>query len=69
LREDDAGVAYEVPLFPSVPELIVDGLRANQYGSSMRFRVAREEFVKEPERSDYNPDGIPSSSRSPVTRG
>lgn len=59
LEEHRAGVAYEVPLFPSVPPLIVDGLRAGQYGSSMRFRVMREDIVSEPELSDYNPKGIP----------
>jgi HK97 family phage prohead protease len=59
LHEDERGVAYEVKLFPSVPPLLMDGLRAGAYGSSYRFRVLREEWVDRPEASDYNPDRLP----------
>ena len=59
LGEDDRGVAYEVGLFPSVPPLVMEGLRAGVYGSSYRFRVLREEWVEEPGVSDYNPAGLP----------
>ena len=34
LREDEIGPYFDGPLFPSVPPLIVDGLRAGQYGVS-----------------------------------
>jgi Predicted phage phi-C31 gp36 major capsid-like protein len=59
LGEDDRGVAYEVGLFPSVPPLVMEGLRAGVYGSSYRFRVLREEWVEEPGVSDHNPQGLP----------
>lgn len=59
LREDDVGAYYEVPLFPSVPPLIVEGLREGVYGSSFRFRVTREDIVTDPGVSDHNPKGLP----------
>lgn len=59
VEEDDHGVRYEVELFPSVPPLVVDGLREGQYGASFRFRVMREQQDNAPGRSDHNPDGLP----------
>lgn len=59
LEEDDRGAYYEVELFDGVPQLIRDGLKANQYGSSFRFRVMREDVRDHPEKSDYNPKGLP----------
>lgn len=59
LREDEEGGYYEAPLFKGLPDLVVEGLRANQYGASFRFRVMREEYDKEPSVSDHNPKGIP----------
>lgn len=59
VREDEQGAAYEVPLFPSVPQLLLDGLRAGAYGASFRFHVNAEDAVRKPGRSDHNPDGLP----------
>lgn len=59
LREDAEGAYYEAPLFKGLPDLVVEGLRAEQYGASFRFRVMREEFNDEPGVSDHNPKGIP----------
>lgn len=59
LREDGEGGYYEVELFDGLDDLVLDGLREDQYGASFRFRVMREEFVEEPEASEYNPKGIP----------
>ena len=59
LREDATGAYYEAELLAGVPDLVIAGLRAGQYGASFRFRVMREEFVKNPEPSDYNPQGLP----------
>jgi phage head maturation protease len=58
VREDDVGAAYEVPLFPSVPPLIVDGLRAGAYGASFRFSVTADDVVRKPGRSTHNPEGL-----------
>lgn len=38
---------------------ILPGLEAGLYGASVRFRSMREGFEETPERSDFNPDGIP----------
>jgi HK97 family phage prohead protease len=59
LREDDDGAYYEASLFDGLPNLVMDGLRANQYGASMRFGVMREHENKRPEPSEHNPDGLP----------
>jgi phage head maturation protease len=59
VREDDIGGAYEAPLFAGVPPLLLDGLRANAYGSSFRFGIDDEEIVHKPEVSDHNPEGLP----------
>jgi phage head maturation protease len=58
-REDDTEATAEAPLFPGVPQLVVDGLRAGAYGSSFRFGVDDEEIVHRPEPSDHNPEGLP----------
>lgn len=59
LREDAVGAFYEVPLFASVPALVLDGLRAGQYGASFRFRVERDDLVTKPRASEYNPTALP----------
>jgi HK97 family phage prohead protease len=60
LREDEQGAAYEVPLLDtSYNRELVPGLRAGVYGASFRFSIQRELFVQKPERSSYNPDGLP----------
>lgn len=59
LREDEEGAYYEVGLFDGLPELVMSGLRENQYGASFRFRVLREDIERDPERTDHNPDGLP----------
>jgi HK97 family phage prohead protease len=59
VREDDEGAYYEVPLFPSVPGLLVDGLRSGAYGASFQFSVVREDLDQRPMRSARNPDGLP----------
>jgi signal peptide peptidase SppA len=56
LHEDSYHV---VGLFEAVPPLILDGLRAGQYGSSYRFATVKHEWVSRPRRSDRNPKGIP----------
>src|SRR5688572_13211173 len=39
LREDDSGAYYEAPLFNGIDPMVLDGLRANQYGASMKFEI------------------------------
>jgi signal peptide peptidase SppA len=60
LVEDETGVYYEVPLLDtSYNREIVPGLREGLYGASFRFRVVKEDIVKRPSRSAYNPDRLP----------
>ena len=59
LRADQHGQYYEAELFDSVPDLVLDGLRAGAYGASYRFAIEEEQVDERPGRSDHNPDGIP----------
>ncbi len=59
IREDDAGLYYEVGLFDGIPPLLLNGLRAGVYGASFRFKVDRQRIVDRPGRSDWNPAGLP----------
>lgn len=60
LREEPVGPYYEVPMLDTeYNRELIPGLEAGLYGASFRMAVVREDIVKEPERSDHNPDGIP----------
>lgn len=70
LREDDTGAYYEVPLLdtdynrnrvlPLLEGRLMSGeRRGSQLGASFRFRVIKDEWNEEPERSEHNPDGLP----------
>lgn len=59
LEEDDFGARYEVALYDGIPPLLLNGLRGGDYGASFRFKVMQEDFVRRPERSEFNPEGIP----------
>lgn len=61
-RDGDVGAYYEARMFDGVPEIIVEGLRAGQYGASFKMEVLREEIVEEPEPSETNPKGIMEST-------
>jgi phage head maturation protease len=67
LAEDKRGAYYEVPLLdaPYVRE-ILPGLRAGLYGASFRFSVQREEFDRDAEPSDHNPQGLPERTLKEV---
>jgi HK97 family phage prohead protease len=58
MHERTDGAIYRSRLFPSVPKLLLDGLRAGVYGSSIRFRPLS--FVRDtrPRPSSTNPDGL-----------
>lgn len=60
LREDETGAYYEVPLLDtSYNRDLLPGLEAGLYGASFRFKVLREDFDRDPERSEHNPEGLP----------
>ncbi len=54
------GAHYEVDMFDTAYNReLIPGLEAGVYGASFRFKVMREDFDKKPDRSDFNPDGLP----------
>jgi phage head maturation protease len=59
VEENDLGGYAEGRLFDGLDPLVVDGLRAGQYGASFRFSVMREEIEEEPGESEHNPKGLP----------
>lgn len=70
LREDDFGAYYGVPLYdtdynrnrilPLLQGRTMDGqMHGSGLGASFRFRVVKDEWDDEPERSEHNPDGLP----------
>ncbi len=60
LREADGGADYAVPLFDtSYNRDLIPGIRAGVYGASFRFGVVRQDFDRNPGKSEHNPDGIP----------
>jgi HK97 family phage prohead protease len=67
LYEDKEGAYYEVPLLDtSYNADILPGLREGLYGASFRFQAIREEFIEEPEASDYNPRALPERTLKEV---
>lgn len=67
LREDADSAVGAVPLMDTTYNRdLLPGLRAGVYGSSFRFRVIRDEWNDEPERSEHNPDGIPERTITEV---
>lgn len=58
LIEDEEGGYHESRLFDGLPTIVMEGLRAGQYGQSFKMEILREEFVEEPGSSEHNPKGI-----------
>ncbi len=70
LREEDAGPYYEVPLLDTdynrdrvLPmlqgRLMTGDRRGSLLSASYRFRVVKDEWVREPKPSAANPEGLP----------
>lgn len=60
IEERADGPYLEGPLLDtSYNRDLLPGLRVGAYGSSFMFEVLQDEWNEEPERSEYNPDGIP----------
>jgi HK97 family phage prohead protease len=60
LSEEKDSPVSEVNLWDtSYNRDLLPGLRSGSYGSSFMFRVVKDEWNNEPEKSDSNPDGIP----------
>ena len=63
IREEADGAIARVALFPSVPPLLLDGLRDGVYGASFRGESIKSETNWHPGISAHNPDGIPEVTR------
>ena len=63
IREEASGAIARVNLFPSVPPLLLDGLRDGVYGASFRGDPIKSETNWHPGISGHNPDGIPEVTR------
>lgn len=60
LEETDEGARYVTPLYDtSYNRDLAPGLRDRGYGASFRFRAIKEQWVDRPERSPWNPEGLP----------
>jgi HK97 family phage prohead protease len=62
IREDNTGGYFEAELFPSVPELVIEGLEAGEYGASFWFGILHANWEQRPAKSQHNPYGIPEQS-------
>lgn len=59
VRDEPDGAYYRAKLLPSVPPLIVDGLRAGLYGTSIAMRMpVRYDIEPNPRKSEHNPQGL-----------
>lgn len=60
LKQDGEGAYYEVDMLDtSYNRDLIPALEAGLLGASFRFRVTREDFNRDAEESDWNPNGIP----------
>jgi len=60
VKDTDQGARAQVPLYDtSYNRDLLPGLRDGAYGASVRFTAVREDFVRDPGKSDYNPKGLP----------
>ncbi|CAB4174349.1 Phage major capsid protein, HK97 [uncultured Caudovirales phage] len=60
LEEDGTGARYDVALLDtSYNRDLIPGLRAGVYGASFRFSVVKEDVVRSPKASEYNPGALP----------
>jgi HK97 family phage prohead protease len=62
LQDRPDGLYYRAELLHGVPALVVSGLRAGLYGSSVRFRPIEAQRTRFPGRTDWNPRGLPEQT-------
>lgn len=66
ISEEAAGASARVRLFPSVPGLLLDGLKAGVYGASFRGSAIKNHVEYRPRRSNFNPEGLPQITRQEI---
>lgn len=66
IREEEDRAVPRVKLFPSVPALLLDGLKAGVYGASFRGASIKEKVEYRPKRSAHNPEALPEITRQEI---
>jgi len=66
IREEEDRAVARVKLFPSVPALLLDGLKAGVYGASFRGASIKEKVEYKPKRSTHNPEALPEVTRQEI---
>jgi hypothetical protein len=66
IREEEDRAVARVKLFPSVPALLLDGLKAGVYGASFRGASIKERVEYRPKRSTHNPEALPEVTRQEI---
>jgi hypothetical protein len=66
IREEASSAVARVSLFPSVPGLLLDGLRAGVYGASFQGAPIKSHYDYRPAPSPRNPDGLPEITRTEI---
>lgn len=66
IEETADAASARVALFPSVPSLLLDGLRSDVYGASFRGRPIKSKTDWRPRPSAHNPDGLPEVTRQEI---
>lgn len=66
IREEEDRAVARVKLFPSVPALLLDGLKAGVYGASFRGASIKEKVEYRPKRSAHNPEALPEITRQEI---
>jgi phage head maturation protease len=61
---DASGLRYTAELHRGLPELLVEGLAAGQYGSSFRARAIKSSVNPHPPASPHNPDRLTEVTRT-----
>lgn len=56
-RDEEDGVHFRARLLGGLPELLMHGLRSNQYGASIRHDPVHQQVNRWPGKSGHNPEG------------
>jgi phage head maturation protease len=66
IQESSEDAVARVNLFRSVPQLLLDGLRAGVYGASFNGRPIKSDIQYRPPPSENNPTGLPEVTRQEI---
>jgi capsid assembly protease len=58
LHADKTAGYFEAELFDGLPTVLIEGLEAGQYGTSVKYELTRPDYRPRPGKSAYNPQGL-----------